>query len=285
MSGSLVLASGLATCLGVLLVVLGLQPTASGSTRRSGSPKALRTRWKELGRRWQTLVAVALVAGVIVFAVTGWVVLLVLVPALILGLPWLLSSPPQHDIALLQALDQWVRLLASSISTGKSVPDAIRATRKQAPAVISDAVQLAVSRMDARWSSTDALRGLADDLDSPDADAVVAALILASQRGGVGASDSLKGLAESTQDRLRALREVESERAKPRIVVRQVTTITLVVLAVALLLGRGFFAPYGTPLGQVILALLLLLYVGALVVLRLRTTPPRRERILTGVRP
>ncbi|WP_342372448.1 hypothetical protein PCC79_16155 [Propioniciclava soli] len=58
------------------------------------------------------------------------------------------------------------------------------------------------------------------------------------------------------------------------------TLITLVVLTGAFLFGRGFFAPYGTPLGQVLLAVLLTLYVGSLVMLRRMTLPRRRERIL-----
>ena len=175
-----------------------------------------------------------------------------------------------------------MRLLNSSILTGKSVADAIRATRRQSPEVLAPSVQLAVSRMDGRWTTAEALRALADEHDTPEVDAVVAALMLASQRGGTGTSDTLMGIAEATQERLRAMREIESERAKPRIVVRQITLITLVVLGVALVLGGQYFDPYGTLTGQLILALLLATYVGALAVLRHRTMPKRRERILTG---
>ena len=98
---------------------------------------------------------------------------------------------------------------------------------------------------------------MADDLDAPDADAVLAALPLAAERGGTGATATLNALADSIQDRLKAQREIETERAKPRIVVRQVTIVTVSVLALALMFGRDFFAPYGTPVGQVILLSLL----------------------------
>lgn len=66
--------------------------------------------------------------------------------------------------------------------------------------------------------------------------------------------------------------------------VRQVTVITVAVLALVMVFGRGFFAPYGTPVGQVILLCLLGLYVMSLVVLRRMITPRRRERILRGAR-
>ena len=281
-----VLAGSFLAVLGVFLLVNGLVPDAARNETAadSGTPPLTRMRqsWRLLSRRWRLLVVGALIAGLLGFALTGWVVMLVAIPAAVLGLPWLLSAPPNRELVLLQALDQWVRLLNSTILTGKSVADAIRATRRQSPEVLQPSIQLAVSRMDGRWTTADALRALADEHDTPEVDAVVAALMLASQRGGTGTSDTLMGIAEATQDRLRAMREIEAERAKPRIVVRQVTIITLVVLAAALMMGGQYFDPYGTVTGQVILALLLAAYVGALVVLRHRTMPKRRERILTG---
>lgn len=277
------LVAGFLAIFGIVLIIDGTRPRDRGTTP-AGPGLAARGRawWARLPRRWKVSTAIAIVAGLVAFALTGWLVTLVAVPAAVLGLPWLLSTPHNHELARLQAIDQWVRLLAGSILTGKSVADAMRATRRQAPPELAAAVHLAVSRLDGRWSVADALRAMADELDSADVDAVLAALILASERGGTGASETLLALAESTQDRLRSLREIEAERAKPRIVVRQVTVITLVVLGLALVVGRGFFAPYGTPWGQAILAVLLTAYVGSLVVLRHRTLPRRRQRILAG---
>lgn len=232
------------------------------------------------GRRRDLLLVVGLVGGVVAFALSGWPLSLLVVPTAVVGLPVLLASPRNRDVDLLEALDRWVRSLASTLPTGKSITDAIRTSRRTAPPLLADQVNLLVARLDDRWTSRDALMAYADALDSPDADAVVAALVLASHRGGLGATVTLTELSESIQDRLRALREIETERSKPRIVVRQVTLITVVVLAVALVVGRGFFAPYGTPVGQAILAVLLGIYIGSLVMLRRMTDPRRRERIL-----
>jgi len=218
------------------------------------------------------------------FIITGWLIMLVAVPAAVLGLPWLLSAPPNDQTDLLRSLDQWIRLLQGSILTGKSVTDAVRTTRRQAPARLRAAVNEAVARMDSRWSTDDALRHMADELDSADADGIIAALILASRRGGIGTAETLKALAEACQDRLRAMREIETERAKPRIVVRQVTLITLTILGAALLVGGEYFAPYGTAHGQLILAFLVTCYIGALLMLRRRTAPEPRPRILKGVK-
>lgn len=219
-------------------------------------------------------------AGVIAFAVTGWAVLLPLIPLVTVSLGVLLAAPPQREIALLEALDRWVRSLTATLPTGRSITDAIRVSRRLAPPLLREPIALMVRRLDERWTVPEALRALADELDSPDADAVIAALILAADRGGTGATATLAALAESTQERLRALREIETERAKPRIVVRQITMITMAVLVAALLFGGSFFEPYGTPTGQVILLVLALAYVGSLVMLRRMTVPRRRERIL-----
>ncbi len=238
----------------------------------SGTGRAIRRRW------WQ--LALALAAGLVTAALVGWPLLAVLVPIVTFGLPMVLSAPSNRDVAVLEALDRWIRTLSSLLPTGRSITDAIRVSVGQAPALLAPSLRLLIVRLDDRWTVGQALLNLADELDSADADAVIAALSLAAERGGTGATATLAALADSIQDRLRALREIETERAKPRIVVRQVTVITLVVLSLALLFGGSFFAPYGSGLGQVLLTALVLAYLGSLLLLRRLTLPRPRQRIL-----
>ena len=236
-----------------------------------------------LDRRDLVRVALGLAAGVVVAVYSGLALMVVVLPLAFWGLPRLLGEPPQSDIELLQALDRWVRTMTATLSTGKSITDALRASARQAPPLLQEPLVQLVRRLDDRWTPGQALLAMADDLASADADAVLASLVLATQRGGNGAVMTLAALADTIQDRLRALREIETERAKPRIVVRQVTVVTLAVLGGALLFGRDFFAPYATPLGQAILTVLLTVYVLSLVALRRMTMPRRRERILRSV--
>ena len=146
--------------------------------------------------------------------------------------------------------------------------------------MIAHEVTTLVNRLDNRWDTDEALRRFADDLDSADADPVVAALLLAAERGAVGASTTLRELAESIQDQLKGRRLIETERSKPYVVVRQVTVITMVTLIGVFLMSPGFFAAYRTPLGQVVLSVLIVAYVGSLVLLRRRAKQVPRERIL-----
>lgn len=279
-----ILAAGLCGILiagGLVLIGAGLRRPPQFTTLSTGLwtkvvdssiVRAVRRRW------WQ--LAVALAAGLLAATIVGWPLLAVLVPVVAYGLPVVLSAPSNRDLAVLEALDRWVRTLASLLPTGRSISDAIRVSVGQAPALLGPHLRLLTARLDDRWTTAQALLNLADELDSPDADAVLAALSLAAERGGTGATATLAALADNIQERLRALREIETERAKPRIVVRQVTLITVVVLGLALLFGGSFFAPYGSPLGQVLLAALVFTYLGALLFLRRLTLPRARQRIL-----
>ncbi|WP_114561459.1 type II secretion system F family protein, partial [Desertihabitans aurantiacus] len=266
-----------------------------GARRRPRPPRRVRVRaggaatWSRLtrrppgraGRRRDLLLLLGVLAGVATYLVTGIALTLVLVPVGVIGLPWLLADPSNRELELLRALDRWVRTMTATLQTGQSIPDALRGSVRQAPDLLVDDLRLVAARLNDRWTVREALLAMADSLDSPDADAVLAAMVLASERGGTGVSTTLRELSESTQDRLKSMREVEVERAKPRIVVRQVTVITVVALVAALFLVPDFFQPYTTPLGQALLAALLGAYAGALVWLRRLTAPARRERILT----
>lgn len=275
--------AGMIAVAGVVLVAAWAAGLGGATSPRSLSTglwtKAVEAAVGVPRRAWiLTVVAAALAIAVTWW--TRWPLMLAVVPLAVIGLPRLLSAPKQTEVELLGALDRWVRQVTATMASGRSITDALRLSARHAPAQLIEPLALLVRRLDDRWTPADALLGFAAELDSADADAVVASLVLAVQRGGAGAVLTLSALADSLQDRLRALREIEVERAKPRIVVRQVTVITVVILGVTLVMGRDFFVPYGTPVGQAILAVLLGLYVMALVSMRRMTLPRRRARIL-----
>ena len=268
-----------------MLFAGGVVSLAAGWTRRPASLLP-RRRWAEaslvqrFGARRLVVLAAWCLTGVVVASLTGWVLLAVLAPVMGIVLPALLGKPPERELELLTALDRWVRSLVAILPTGRSIADAIRISVRQAPEILAGPLGLLVQRLNDRWTLQQALYALADELDSADADAVLAALGLAADRGGTGAHATLGALADSIQDRVRALREIETERAKPRIVVRQVTAITLAVLGAALVFGGAFFEPYRTPAGQLILAVLIAAYLGSLLLLRRMSLPRARQRIL-----
>lgn len=282
MSTLLAALCGICLLTGIFALVVGVQrrPEGQSTTRSTGLWTSGQRRWRELGRADRTLWVVALVVGMVALALTGAPIMLVLAPALCVGLPALLRSPTNREVQTLEALDRWVRLVASSMPTGKSVPDAIRATMHQAPPLLHGPVRLLVARLDDRWSVREALLAYADDLDSVDADAVVAALILAAQRGGRGAITTLAELSDAVQERLAALREIETEREKPRVVVRQITVVSLVVIGAAVVVAPSYLAPLLSPVGQAVMFGCVAVYLASLLMMRHRTAPRRRQRLL-----
>ena len=261
---------------GVLGVVAGLRPTPPPAVptprhRRVATLPRLTPRVLVLG-------TAGLVAGAATVVLTGWWVALVVVPAAVVGLPVLLSPPPSRtSVARLEAMEEWTRALAGVLTAGAGLEQALIATLRSAPEPIRPEVTRLASRLRARWSTPDAIRALADDLDDATGDVIAANLLLGARRRGSGLASVLDGLAESVAADVRARREVEADRAKPRATARWVTLITIAVLAVLALTG-DYVAPYGSGLGQVLLVLLLGLYVATLVWMRRMATgtaPPR----------
>jgi len=286
-TGILAVTAGLLIIGGLLGIGSGLgrRPRAAG--RRTESVAELWARvsrrpTRSRGRRRDVILLLSVITGCAAAMLTGWLILIVVLPLLALGLPYLLILPKPRDIELLEALDRWVRSLAATLATGKSITDAIRISRRTAPPLLADEINLLVTRLNNRWETRDALMRFADAIDSPDADGVVAALILASSRGANGASVTLQALADSIQTQLKGRRAIEVERSKPYVVVRQVTVISLSTLALVFAFSPSFFAPYRTPLGQVLLSVLLIIYIASLLLMRRKARQPDRPRILIG---
>ncbi|UAL31717.1 type II secretion system F family protein [Nocardioides rotundus] len=244
---------------GLIALVLGLRP--SPIIERPSRPRKVRT----VTRQTRMLLLGGLAAGIVAFLVTGWVLALVIVPVAFVGLPILLSSSSAAQrIERLEAMEEWTRSLSGVLTVGVGLEQALVATLRSTPAVIAPEVTRLVARLRARWVTEDALRAFADELDDATGDLVAANLILGSRRRGAGLASVLEGLAESVAADVRARRQVEADRAKPRATARWVTVISVGVLVILAVSGT-YVEPYQSALGQVILVALLAMYVATLV--------------------
>jgi tight adherence protein B len=283
----LAITAGLLIIGGLLGIVYGLRRQIRPASQRTESiqqwwARVTRRPQGSRGRQRDLILLLSMIIGCLLAMLTGWLILIAVLPLLALGLPYLLILPKPRDIQLLEALDRWVRSLAVTLGTGKSITDAIRISRRTAPPLLADEINLLVTRLNNRWETRGALMRFADAIDSPDVDGVVAALILASSRGANGASVTLQALADSIQAQLKGRRVIEVERSKPYVVVRQVTVISLSTLVLVFLLSPNFFAPYRTPFGQTLLSALLIIYLASLLLMRRKAHQPDRPRILVG---
>ncbi len=244
---------------GLLALTVGLRP--SPVAPRPPRPRRLRP----LSKQTRVLLLAGLAGGVVALLVTGWVLALVVVPFAFVGLPTLLSAGSAATrIERLEAMEEWTRSLSGVLTVGVGLEQALVATLRSTPAAIAPEVTRLVARLRARWVTEDALRAFAGELDDATGDLVAANLILGARRRGAGLASVLEGLAESVAADVRARRQVEADRAKPRATARWVTLISVGVLVVLAVSGT-YVEPYQSPLGQVILVALLAAYVATLI--------------------
>ncbi len=266
------------------LVAGGLVLTLVGLRRRPPTPErpavVRRPRHgRRLSRRTWVLGGLGAVVGLVIAVTTGWVVAAVLLPVAVVGLPLLLAPPRTAHIARLEAMEEWTRSLAGVLTAGVGLEQALIVTLRATPRPIQTEVSTLVSRLHARWPTEQALRAFADDLDDATGDLIAAKLVLAANRRGPGLASVLESLAESVAADVRARRQIEADRDKPRATVRWITVITVLAL-VMLALNTTYIAPYKSPFGQVLLALLLTTDVGCLVWMRVMTRSERAPRFI-----
>lgn len=252
-------AAGALIVAGVIGLILGLKPSPPSPTRSRP------TRLKPLTQRSKRLLMIGVVGGVLAWLITGWALALLAIPLAVVGVPILLSnSGAEARIARLEAMEEWTRSLSGVLTVGIGLEQALVATQRSTPAAIKGEVGRLVARLRSRWDTEDAVRAFADDLDDATGDLVAANLILAARRRGAGLAQVLESLAESVSADVRARRQIEADRAKPRATARWVTIISVGVLVVLAISGT-YVEPYRSPLGQVILVTLLTAYVATLV--------------------
>jgi tight adherence protein B len=277
MTAVLAAIAGAVAILGVVLVVAALLPTADREARpRRRTPQT--RRWRRTTPAWRWI-AVG-VAAVVAWLLTGWPVAGLIAAVTVWGLPILLSTSRDAAAAIdrIEALEEWTRRLSDVLVVGVGLEQAITATVRTCPDRIQTEVTALSARLSARWLTETALRAFADDLDDATADLVVATLILGARRRGPGLARVLAAVADSVAEEVAMRRRVEAERAKPRTTARAVTLITLGVVAVGSLNGT-YLKPYGTVLGQLVLATIACLFVVALMWMRALTLSKPQPRL------
>jgi tight adherence protein B len=126
----------LVPALGGALMVAGLIGAGIGVRRTPETPDRLRRtrpvlagRFQRISRRTRLLLLVGVGGGVVVALLTGWVIAVILGPAVVAGLPVLLSAPPAAArIGRLEAMEEWIRSLSGVLSVGVGLEQALMAT-------------------------------------------------------------------------------------------------------------------------------------------------------------
>jgi Flp pilus assembly protein TadB len=262
------------------LIVIGVILLVRELTRRA-PPQAGRPRpARRLGRDRLRQLLIAGGAGIVALAITRWPVAMIAAVAAVLFLPNITSTrAARQRAAVLEGLEQWTRRLSDMLTASRGLEDALEASVRSAPKAIEPAVARLGRRMSARTGTEAALRAFANEINDPAADRIAAALIIATGRRGGGVRDVLNALAVMLARDVAARREIEAERAQHRTTVKWLTWF-VAGFTVFAVLNRSYSAPYGTPGGQLVLALVVVLYAGGLWWLHHLGTVPVAGRFL-----
>lgn len=272
---------GIGIASGVMLIIAGFTTTPSTSARmkrrgRSGGGIAARFTATE-----RTAALLALIVGIVLAAVLGWVVAIVLLPAAAVGAIRLMRPQKGVNPDHLEALEEWVRALRGILSSHASLTTAIISTQASTPQAIDPQVRLLVARLRSHTPLESALYSFAEDLDSQTGDYIAAALIQSSQFSGAGLSKALDAIAGEVATEVRALRDIEVDRSKPLNESRNIA-IVAIVAALAIVFVLPFGAVYrDTGLGQAILLTLAAAFAADLYWLRARAALKPSPRFLT----
>lgn len=277
-------------------LILGLSATAAVMAAvfafmapPPGAGKELHRRlWRvrrrvRLDKGTQRKLIVGICLGVLAWAVTGVAVLVLIAPAAVLGVPFLLRKPQDASSSgLLDALEGWTRTMAGLVATGAPLERAVERSVESAPGPIAEPVRRLSGRLDAQQPLERSMRLWADEIKDPLADMVTATIIFGARQRTGGVEAALDGLATSMAERVALRRDTDAQAAEPRMTA---WIMTLLTLAVALV---GVFTPvireaYATPLGQVLLAFLIGAYISMLIIMRRIISVRTTRRIFAPV--
>lgn len=254
---------------GVLLVASGWKAAAPPRPQR----------WSRRDAERATAAAAVAVA---VLVATRWVAVAAALGGLVYLWPRLFggAAAERAATARLEALAGWAESLRDLTAAGVALPDAVLTSVPAGSAPIH--VQLAglAERVAERVPLPDALAALADELADPDADVIVAALMLNAHAQGRQLVAVLSALSHAARAQLEVRRKVEAERRGTRRGVLIVMTVTVVAGLGLALLNPSYVAPYRAPGGQVMLAVIIAVFALGFTWLRRLSAPHPLPRLL-----
>ncbi|MCX5604894.1 type II secretion system F family protein [Streptomyces phaeochromogenes] len=230
--------------------------------------------------RW---LAGASATGLLVGAITGWVVGGLLAAMAVWSLPRILSGTTiKTETARIEGIAGWTEMLRDTLAAAAGLEQTIMATAHTTPKSIRSQVQGLAVRLASGKRLTASLRRLADDLADPMADMVIAALMLASEHQARQLAPLLGELAATARAQVEMRQRIEASRARTQTTLRVVVITTLSFASGLILLNPEFLAPYDTVTGQLVLLSIGALFTAAFAWLRRMARIEEPERFFTG---
>lgn len=231
-------------------------------------------------------VAAGTAAGFVVLLATRWVLLSVVVG--VMATLWrrlLRDDRADAERAKVEGIARWLEDLRDTLrGSGLGAEAALEQVASRPPDAIAAPLRTFAQRRRQGFRTEDALADLAEELAHPTSDAAIAAirLVVSGTAGAGRLHDTVQSLAVSARDEVTARERVDRTRAVYRGSMQRLVVIGGLLVAYLLVAGGDLLDPYGTPTGQVVLALPLLMWLGCVLWLRAlcRYELPQRYRIV-----
>jgi Flp pilus assembly protein TadB len=235
-----------------------------GAVRREQPDTASSVGWwvRLAGRVGRRRLGGAVLAGVLVGAATGWPVGAVLTGVGVAVLPGVLGRDRQAAARTgrLEAVAVWAEMLRDTLSAAAGLEQAIVATASLAPPALRTQTAALAARIEGGQPLGASLRAFAEEVADPVADTVVAALVMAAERQARQLAPLLGSLAGATREQVAMRLRIDAGRARVRTSVRVITATTLGMATGLVVLNRPYLEPFSSVEGQLVLALIGVLF-------------------------
>ena len=213
-------------------------------------------------------VLVAPAVGVLIFFITRWLLVAVVLSLVFVAVPALKSKQRlrRDERGLADAIATWTEQLRDTLAGAHGLEQAIVATSNHAPAAISSAVRRLSAQIQ-YGKLGDGLRRFADDVDHPIADFVSAALITATKYQARDLAQLLGHLAQCAREEGRMRTRIWVGRARTRSSVRIISSVVTGFVAMLVIFNRDYLSVYSSLEGQVMLSFIFIVFGVALIML------------------
>ncbi len=222
-----------------------------------------------------------LLAGVGVWLLAGWPVLTLAatIGGFLAPRAWLSRSDARAQAARSEAVAEVAASLRDAVRGGLGVTEALGGLAAWGPPVLRDELgELAAEA--AVLGLPDALGNFARRLGDPLADLLATTVALNHRLGGRNLADVLDDLAAAIRAEAQTLREMRARQAQQRLSARLIAAAPFVILLVIRQTNPDYLAPFGSVIGQGVLALAVLLVVAGYAAMTALARPPAGTRLL-----
>jgi len=244
--------------------------------------REMRVRLKDRLTAVQVLPIVAAVAvGLTTIAVTRWPVAAAGGAVIAFIVTTTLMSGGASDVAgRAEGVAVWVETVRDLVAGGLGLESAIMTACRSAPKALAVEFAEMVLEVERGRSVRESIAAAAGRIANPTADIAVAVLLLTLEGQVSRPVEVLSHLARDARDHVSRIAEIEAARASARTTMRMVMVVMGLGIGVFFLFGRSYLAPYGTILGQMVLAGIMAVLVASFAWMRKLISIKEQQRII-----